>query len=75
MRYKILTTVKSVENVKQVVSGRKVKDADGQDETVLEYEDLGWFVVFEGSWEKLNFGTERPNLKKGQKVEIIIQGL
>jgi hypothetical protein len=70
MIYKILTTVKSVEELDQVVSGRKVGD-----ETVLTKEKLGWFVCFEGSWERLYLGFEEPELKVGQQVEILIRGL
>ena len=40
----------------------------------LEEEDLGWFVCFEGSWERLHVGEEQPTLRVGQKVEITIEG-
>jgi hypothetical protein len=70
MNYKINTTVKSVERLKRVVRGRMV---GGQ--AILEEEDLGWFVCFEGSWERLHMGAVQPNLVVGQKVEIIIRGL
>jgi hypothetical protein len=71
MIYKINTTVKSVEFLKRNVRG--YMGADGR--AVIDTEPLGWFVCFEGSWERLHMGNEKPALVKGQKVEIIIKGL
>ncbi len=70
MKYKVHTTVKSVEFIKRAVRGRMI---GGQ--AVMEEEDLGWFVCFEGSWERLHLGNEKPNLVRGQKVVITIEGL
>ena len=70
MKYKIKTRVKSVERLDRVLRAHMV---GGQ--AVVEKEDLGWYVCFEGSWEKLYLGTEKPNLKVGQAVEITIEGL
>lgn len=70
LRYKIKTTVKSVEQITRIV--RSWKEGDG---VFTDTEDLGWFVCFEGSWERLHLGHEKPTLCKGQKVEITIQGL
>lgn len=39
------------------------------DDVVVEEENLGWFVRFEGSWESLFWGKEEP---KGLKVGQII---
>jgi hypothetical protein len=69
MRYKIYTTVKSIEWLKRVMRGRMVGGS-----SVLEEEDLGWFVCFEGSWERLHVGDVQPTFKVGQKVEITIEG-
>lgn len=33
----------------------------------------GWFVHFEGSWEMLNLGLDRPDLEEGDEVIITIQ--
>jgi hypothetical protein len=41
----------------------------------FDEEDLGWFVCFEGSWERLHVGSEQPTLIVGQKVLIMIEGL
>lgn len=35
---------------------------------------LGWFVSFEGSWEAVYFGTEKPDLVKGQMTTHTIEG-
>jgi hypothetical protein len=70
MRYKIRTKVRSVEQITRVVRAWKVGDNVLQDT-----EDLGWFVCFEGSWERLHLGRERPALHEGQTVEITIEGL
>lgn len=70
MRYKIKTKVKSVERISRVVRAWKVGD-DVKQET----EDLGWFVCFNGSWERLHLGNTKPELVEGQEVEIIIRRL
>lgn len=70
MRYKIKTRVKSVERISRVVRSWKVGDDVKQ-----EIEDLGYFVCFEGSWERLHIGNIKPDLEEGQPVEITIRGL
>jgi hypothetical protein len=71
MIYKILTTVKSVEFLHRNVRGRM--GPDGQ--AIIDTEPLGWYVSFEGSWERLHLGDTKPTLVKGQQVEILIRGL
>lgn len=68
MKYR--TKVKSVEQMDRVVRGRMI---GGQ--AVLDKENLGWYVGFEGSWERLYYGISKPDLKVGQLVEITIEGL
>lgn len=70
MRYKIKTRVKSVERLERTVSAHMVGGT-----AIMTKEDLGWFVCFDGSWEQLHLGSEKPNLKVGQLVEITIEGL
>lgn len=60
MRYRIKTTVKSVEHITRVVRSRKIGD-----EVFSDTEDLGWFVCFEGSWERLHLGHDKPHLQVG----------
>lgn len=70
MIYKIYTTVKLVEFREKVVRGRMIGET-----AVLDKEPLGWYVHFEGSWESLYMGHEKPDFVKGQKVEISFKGL
>lgn len=42
-------------------------------EAVFRDEPLGWFVALEGSHEALWVGTERPDLRPGDRVKISIQ--
>lgn len=71
MIYKINTTVKSVEFLHRNVRG--YLGLDGK--AVTDTEPLGWYVCFEGSWERIYLGDTKPVLVKGQKVEITIKGL
>lgn len=40
---------------------------------VFEKRSLGWFVTFEGSYESLFFGDEKPKLSVGKNVKITFQ--
>ena len=68
MHYKIQTKVTRVERRSHV--SRSWKQGE---EVVQEIEDLGWFVVLEGSRGALFLGMEKPNLSVGQEVDIIIR--
>ena len=70
MLYRIKTRVKSIEFRTRVVRTDKVDDA-----VVATTEDIGWFVCFEGSWEAMFLGFEKPELVKGQGIEITVRGL
>ena len=41
-------------------------------ETKSKYEDLGWFILLEGSHEWLYVGGEKPELQPHDEVEIRI---
>lgn len=69
-RYKIPTKVARVEQ-KSIVQ-RAWKTADGN--VVAVTQKRGWWVSFEGSWESLYLGEERPDLHVGQDVLITIEG-
>jgi len=69
-RYKIMTSVRSIEEVEQIVRAHKKGD-----DVILEKENMGWYVCFEGSWERMYLGNEKPALKIGQKVMITVEGL
>lgn len=60
--------VTSVEKLSRVVRGYM---KDGQ--AVIEREDLGWFVLLEGSHERIYVGEEVPQLRTGDEVVVIIR--
>ena len=43
------------------------------DDVRTEEEDLGWFVVLEGSLAALSVGHERPPLEVGDRVTVAIE--
>lgn len=61
----IHTSVASIERMDQIKSVSK--------EGVPVVADLGWFVLFSGSHERLYVGSENPGLAKGDEVEIVIR--
>jgi hypothetical protein len=73
--YVINTTVAKIEQkrmaVRAVKTGRTLPD--GKAETEIEYEDMGWFVQFDGMRESWRLSAEKPELAIGQQVEIIIK--
>lgn len=68
MQVRIPTHVKSVAEEKRLVNCYKSENG----EATSTYESLGWFVLFDGSHEKLFLGHEKPNIKVGQKATIQI---
>lgn len=74
--YKIHTKVKDLEFKKRAL--RVTADRTDPENPVLkwEYEDIGWFVQFDGSYEALFMGKTEPiDLKPGTEVEILIRAL
>lgn len=66
----IRTTVVKVERRSRVLRTRKVGD-----EVVSETEDLGWYVLFERSYEMLYAGHQtEPPFRAGEPVMITITG-
>lgn len=76
VRYVIRTHVVNIERkrmaLKSVPNGKV--DEKGNAKYDIEYEDLGWFVTFDGSHEAMSIGKDDPLLKKGQLVTITIEG-
>jgi hypothetical protein len=69
MRIRIPTRVVKLEEKHRVVSAKKNDD----DTVAYTHENLGWFVHFEGSWEALFVGFQKPEgLEKGAEVDILI---
>lgn len=71
MSYLIRTRVKALELKKITTSSKKDPNSDKILSTVAS---LGWFVLFEGSYESLFVGHDEPkDLTPGTEVEIIIR--
>jgi hypothetical protein len=66
---RIQTRVKGIIEKEIVKGGKK----DENDKAILTYQKLGWFVHFEGSYESLYVGDEKPeSLNPGTEVDILI---
>jgi hypothetical protein len=70
MNIRIQTRVKEVIEKEIVTGGKK----DENDKAILSYQKVGWFVHFEGSYEALYVGEQKPEgLEPGTEVDIIIE--
>ena len=66
---KFFSKIKKLERVKRI----KAAWREG-DEIKTEYEDRGWYMLLEGSWESLFIGFEEPEgIAVGDEVEVLIQ--
>lgn len=71
MLYKISTRVRALEMKTMIV--RTYKDPTDANKILTDTKPMGWFVLFEESYESLYVGHERPlDLEPGTEVEIII---
>jgi len=69
MNIRIPTRVLKLEERNRIVSARKNEDGT----VTFRHENLGWFVHFEGSYEALFVGFEKPEeLAPGIEVDILI---
>jgi hypothetical protein len=69
MNIHIQTRVKELIEKETIVGGKK----DENDKTILTYQKEGWFVHFEGSYEALFVGYEKPEgFEPGTVVDIVI---
>jgi hypothetical protein len=66
---KFYSTVKKVEHKRRILRGWK----DVNDKEQFEYEDMGWYLLLDGSWEYLHVGKDRPDFEVGQRVEVTIK--
>lgn len=41
--------------------------------TVFNQVSLGWFILYEGSWEAIHVGYDKPSWKVGDKVKITME--
>lgn len=68
MRYIIYTSVKSVSH-EEVVIGTELVDGSWQPVK----ENRGWFVLFDGSWEKIYFGEVKPEFEPGDIIKLTFE--
>jgi hypothetical protein len=64
-------------NVKKIERKNRIKRAwktgPNKENIETEKEDMGWFMLLEGSWEYLYVGNEPPkNLAVGDRVIVMI---
>jgi hypothetical protein len=59
--------VKKVERKSRLLRAWKVGD-----EIKMEEQNLGWFILLEGSWEYLYVGNEEPAFSIGDDVAVTI---
>lgn len=69
IRYRLPHTVVEVERKTRIRSGHK--DTNGV--TVLVEEDLGWFVTLAPGHMCCPVGPERPNLKPGDRLDVLLE--
>ena len=60
--------VKKIEQKKRIKRAWKVGD-----DVRTEEEDMGWFMLMEGSWEYLYVGDAKPNFDIGDDVTVTIE--
>lgn len=66
---RIQTVVKDLIEKEITIGGVKDKD----DKAIITYQKVGWFVHFDGSYEALFVGKDKPEgLDKGTEVDILI---
>jgi hypothetical protein len=66
--------IKFYSKIKKVENKSRIKRAwKEEDKICTEEENIGYYLLLEGSWEFLYIGEEEPELKVGDDVEIIIQ--
>ena len=66
---KFYSKVSKIEQKKRLLAAWKEGD-----QVRTEHENLGWFVLLEGSWEFLYVGeTEPEGFQVGDEIEVILQ--
>lgn len=67
-RFIFETTVRKVDKIKRVQKAWKEGDTIRTEEA-----DLGYFAHFNGSWESIFLGYDKPLLQPGDTVRITIE--
>jgi hypothetical protein len=67
--------IKFYSKVKELSSRSKlVRSYKIGDDVECEMQDMGWYMLLEGSWEALYVGTTQPEgLTVGDEVEVVIR--
>lgn len=67
--------IKFYSKVKELAPRKKlVRSYKIDDNVECEMQDMGWYMLLEGSWEALYVGGEQPEgLNVGDEVEVIIR--
>lgn len=70
LRLVFFTSIAKIEQRSRVL--RAWKDAEGNAHTLEE--DLGWFACYDGSYESVHLGHEKPpGWRKGRKMRVIME--
>jgi predicted RNA-binding protein (virulence factor B family) len=71
--YRIKAKVEHLEQKKITLATYKDVKSEDPKATIQQTKSAGWFVHFEGSYESLFMGDERPvDLEPGTEVDILI---
>jgi len=65
MKYSFFTTVDEIFHHEPMVRSHR----DGSVVT----EDRGWFIRFNGSYEALHVGTEKPEMGVGDRIKLTVE--
>jgi hypothetical protein len=67
------TSISFRTTVRKVEFKRRMRRSWKQgDEVLSDWEDLGWFILLEGSWEYLYVGRTEPPFKPHDTVTVVI---
>jgi hypothetical protein len=69
--YRFQTKILKVEHIEHTV--RAYQDPNDSHNPIVEKEDRGWFILFEGSHEMIYVGMECPEIKPGQHAIVTIE--
>jgi hypothetical protein len=69
--FKFKTKILKIEHVEHTI--RAYQDPNDPHNPIVEKEDLGWFILFEGSHEMIHMGMECPEIKLGQLAIVTIE--
>jgi hypothetical protein len=72
MKYKFHSTIKNIERKSRIL--RAWKSGPNKEDVKTEKEDMGWYLLLEGSWEYLYIGVDDPiGWSIGDEVVVTIE--